>query len=323
MCSGTVIFFIGAFFTWTFVAGMFFVGAMVTSVGCETMIELEDAELYDVFSREVNEILADALAGNPAFDGVTWEIPDILDACQLNQGMYRVFHLENVYEVRDLLDWQSTYSIDESFDAVKDNVNVALTNVVAETTLSPGDEAALRQLSTLLASVLASLAAITSLTPEAIFDANAYIAYQDELTKFKNEIPAGGEDADLRDYFDRVDALETLNAAAQDQLTLTLAAVSGLEDSLAYNGLGADLVLDGIPGAVSDANAYIAGAGSAEINLILEDSLNELVGDGDQYVAYAVDFVDNELGRCQPIYDIYWGIVNASCYEVRVNYETI
>ena len=69
--------FIAAFFLWFLCSILFFSGATVQKVGCETLEEPESAQLGQAFSQEIDETIHENL-NDSKFDNVSWSIPEIL-----------------------------------------------------------------------------------------------------------------------------------------------------------------------------------------------------------------------------------------------------
>ena len=44
--------------------------------------------------------------------------------------------------------------------------------------------------------------------------------------------------------------------------------------------------------------------------------MSNLISLGDGYVEWALYLVEDDLGRCRPVYDIYFGVVNMLCYRL-------
>ena len=107
---------------------MFFTGAAMQKIACNTLERTETSAFFQTFEAEVNEEMADRLGFVPA---TPWTLDSMLEQCGSNASAYAVFQLENVYDVNDLTDWQEDYDVDGAVDAAAAAVGVAFTAIAA------------------------------------------------------------------------------------------------------------------------------------------------------------------------------------------------
>ena len=94
--------------------------------------------------------------------------------------------------------------------------------------------------------------------------------------------------------------------------------VDALATSLVYEGAPLSEAVSDADEDIVNATEYLSetGEGRETILLILNGAIDQMVGLTDGYVEFALYEVEQDIGRCLPIYKVYMGVLNMLCYEL-------
>lgn len=90
---GTMVFFCSSLLLWLFTVLMFATGSTMQKLGCETLEDPAESDLYAEFERDISEQLRKAF-NSTALDGAEWDLPLMLYECQDEQALYSILDLE-------------------------------------------------------------------------------------------------------------------------------------------------------------------------------------------------------------------------------------
>ncbi len=190
-------------------------------------------------------------------------------------------------------------------------------------------------------------AAANSVDPTAVFDGDNYDAFKAEfqqmvdavgtldvglIQQVENEEAAVDQAESVFDQSasDAQGSLQALSQALEVELCRLCECIRGIATFFPPQVDGGSLsdAITTVPQDVSDAQDYLdgdsdcsaplasCGQGRSDILGILNSVSSEMIALGDDYVDYALALVYDDLGRCRPVYNVYWGAVNMLCYKV-------
>ena len=137
--AGNVSYLSLAFIFWLMTTLLFVSGGMLQELGCQTLEDPEESDLYVMFEEDINEALRRAL-NNSKFDNITWNLPQLLYECEDGKGLYELLHLDEVYKMDLLKEWRDhvdTSLLSESVQAAFNEtiLDVASKYVIIDPTL--------------------------------------------------------------------------------------------------------------------------------------------------------------------------------------------
>ncbi len=210
-----------------------------------------------------------------------------------------VVYGEDLDEIRT---WQETYNIDDTINGITSDVESLLDEVVAEyLQLEAVETAALGAASALLSSLEVSVDAIV-VDPSLVFDDANYEAFKAEFESMVADYSLDSVSVDplivaVDDAEDDFDA----SAASASQ------SVTALESALYLDDSSLSDALDEAENGINSATDYldVGGDGRDAILGILDDTIQEMVTEANGYINFALYEVENDIGRCLPLYNVY------------------
>lgn len=318
LCTGSCIFFLFSAFLWLFVTLFFIVGASVEHLGCRTMADPSNSELGFLLEEVINDAIHESL-DNSNLTQVNFTLSTILDECSHNgTSLYSVFHLDMIYNVSTLLDWRTQFDIDIVIGEIKTLVTDSVNDVVQKTTIDLATTDSVNDVAQLFEQVINDVfGVIDPLDPNAIIPDGLLQPISDQLEKLK--IDAAGQPAietkvdNLIAKFQKInDSLEMI----KDQVTDAKDYVQDYKSELMFENQPLGDVIVSLLELATNATDFLDNAGRDQILDTLDTVIDTLLHSVDQYVRYAIDYVQSDLGQCKPIHGIYFGVYNSVCNKI-------
>ena len=129
LCGSNSILLISGFFLWMITTLLFLVGGMSDKLVCQMLEDPKNSELYNATTSAFDSLFHDIL-NIDNIENQTFKYDEIIDSCGNNGSIYNVFHLDLVYNITELENWQETYNISEISDQVLEAVGNGITDLV-------------------------------------------------------------------------------------------------------------------------------------------------------------------------------------------------
>ncbi|XP_053407418.1 prominin-1-A-like isoform X1 [Mercenaria mercenaria] len=304
MVSAALIFIFSAFLMLlTFLT--FIPGAPIHKVFCEPVTDLEELERYLTIynDQQVGEgkyFFADIVLGN---DTIPLTVTDALKNCKDGQGAFTAFKLDNRFDLADMLNYSKTLDVQAEVDAI--NVNLSSVKIYSSSLQT--------QLSDLKDAVNISF---TDFYTE--LDSNITIvnlsSLADDLDAYADLIGEATAKAGIKAEANKLRAIEAEEYAYVESNVTALNTSVAEMDAVVSN---IPTMVDNLDYGLQTADDYIQNNGSDVLRSILNTYANRLLGIIDSYVAFTDDAVKNQMGSCEPVWNIYNSLlVYTFCYNL-------
>lgn len=315
LCFGTLIFLLVGFVFWSLTVVGFTAGGSVQRFGCYTL-ELKPTEMTEPLDREVDELIHNAF-DNEVFADIKWNLTSIITDLAADKSLYQIAHFDLIYDVNNLSAWYTVYEVEQLTDDIRVEVVAIIDEVVKQAEL---DDTTMN---------LIKVAAEVFLK-----------ALQDSITDIPTESPLPQEQlTDMRDTlvemetFSKTDMTkwEAVNAAVITLIKSFDGVSKGLTDSmveaediqqyvtdyttkdLSYDEMLLDVLVLDIIVLASNAVDYIDEDGRDLILITYDGAVDNTIGVVDEFVAFGIEFVEEKLGKTEPVYHVYGGMFNLMC----------
>ena len=126
VCCSFTIFFILAAILFVFCAALLLVGGISEKAVCQSLKSPEDSQVFQLAENILQETFFDDL-----FNGTyNLSVSEVINGIHNNTPLYPLLHLDVIYDVRNLENWQVDFGIDELVEKVKVNINSSLEIIV-------------------------------------------------------------------------------------------------------------------------------------------------------------------------------------------------
>ena len=200
---------------------------------CQMLEDPQSSELYDATTDAFDSLFHDILDIDE-ISNQTFRYDEIIDSCKNDGSIYNVFHLDLVYNISELQNWQETYNISEISDEVLAEVGNGITDLVNSMTIDDTTKDGINeiadQFSELTGSIFDNITSIniTDLVPES--DINSVI---DNITLF---VDLGVNSDLIKEVNTSIYEIQRiLSEDVEDHITQTINFVESMEEDFNYN----------------------------------------------------------------------------------------
>ena len=312
--AGTIIFFIFSFFVWLFCIIMFLSGGFIQELGCKTLEDPANSELYVMFEDEINEQLQETFG----VDNVTWSLPQILEDTKNDKGVYEVFKLEFVYNVAELENWEEDYNVTGIINEVERQVDEAIQEIADATVVDSNVQTEVDNILILFNETNQVLDAIGNFDSEDVFDPTFLTDFETKFNESVEQLPSGSLDAEVAEVRRLIEAAELDATEFINEVDATQTVFSDFQETVLTDDAGnpIDVLLTEAIDMALELSPYIENTVAPEVDAALNVTEDNMLSEINEYVDYSIGFVYSDLGHTRPIYNIYFGVVNSVCYEV-------
>ena len=126
VCCSFSIFFILAAILFVFCAALLLVGGISEKAVCQSLKNPEDSQVFELAENILQDTFFDDL-----FNGTyNLSVSELINGIHNNTPLYPLLHLDVIYDVRDLENWQVDFGISELVEDVKMSINSTLESIV-------------------------------------------------------------------------------------------------------------------------------------------------------------------------------------------------
>jgi len=286
---------------------MFTVGALSQKFLCKTLEEPAESELLTFVSPLISNELG-AVYGN---DSVTIDVAEVIQNIHSGMALYPLLQLKYIYDIDGLADWKNEFDVEAAIQTGRDLIDQTLADFNTTRKDFEGSKDAIVELG---GSVDDALLYITSLfSPgELIEEIEASI---NQLEVIKDNLPTTTQLDDLRNLLENVikNAGHILNTLkdANELFTTTIGDLLKPEGTMSGK---IEATLDSIDDAF---NLLMDGTSPYYIPTFFNDSIiAPILVVVDDYVQFAIDSANNDIGETSPLSNIYKATIADVCQEI-------
>ena len=304
----------------------FILGSTVEKVACDALKNPDDSEIFQFVDKEVIQPLmkeklnhqSNGGRNNQASSPILHALKDmsiskVISSCHRNQTMYKILHMESIYNVEELRDWKTTYNVGNYLTNLKNKIrsddikNIQILSPQAQRNL---EELAKSQISDL------NFTQYTHLIQEKItsIDLGSFIS---RLHIIRDRLPIDSQASTLIAnealYLKGMEALVVEMTSATKQLQQK---IIELEKDAKFDQSTMREALNSLIQQASKATRDLKEGGTELIDTLANRYVNETVGLIDSYVDRVINHTTNYVGKCHPISRSYNATVVALCQEV-------
>ena len=304
LCIFMSLFSLFAIFLFLLCTLLFTVGSLSQKIVCDTLDDPRESQLVAVMDNILNDLLNEAFNDTSLEESHEFNISfaDIIDGLHRGDAIYPLLQLDNIYNISDLAEWQTefnvTAAIDEARkaigDAIKDIENIQdnieedeIKGIVAGVDASVNSVLPMlmnkTQVNEQLDLILGSIDELLNTSPEQI--KNEILKLKIIIGRLNTEVSTVQEDF--------ADVLKNFGDTDRNELELS-EFVNGLFDKV-------DVAFNIIPG---------------EVNQFFNDTVDGLLDAVDEQVSVVINAVNNEIGRTEPLSNIYDATYTAVCLDL-------
>ncbi|KAL5021210.1 hypothetical protein ScPMuIL_000365 [Solemya velum] len=282
---------------------LFALGAPLERLLCDPISDPD----FVVFESTFNSLLDDQMGGGESFLGKTLfqngsvdlKLTDILKNCKANQGAYKALKLNKLINIDEIADVRKLVDIDSNLDL--SSIDMSTTTVI---TPDLSDQ-------------------LTKLKESSNID---YSTFRTELAKSPSTADLTTQAADVRTIGNGVSGQNQANmyAISDEMLRIrdeNMVYVNGNKTQLSSDIDDLEIVTNGIPTAVDAVNTslydlqdFLQNNGSTLIEAEAKNFANRLFGILDSYIADIKSGLEDDIGQCEPIWNLYSSMfVDALC----------
>lgn len=286
----------------------FVVGGSLETLVCEPLTDPDRTILKEVLdgpggllADDGEYFLGKTILNNAS---IPLTLSGVLDDCKEDKAAYSALKLSSQFDLNSITDYRSSIDIQSEIDAI----NVDLSTV---TILSTDMQDQLNDLKSAVAidynGFQTELSKDTTQTDLADFSAALRVASSASSNPAKNKLKKAADDLD-----DVIAGSYAVVVAGQSQL---LSDVNDLESATSTVPTDVDDVL----AAAGDAETYIQNNGSDLIKTEASNFADRVLGIADQFSADVTQKVENEVGRCLPVWNLWESLIEISICNYTVD----
>ncbi len=330
--AGTILFLTFSLLMWLLTTLLFVSGSALDKLYCDTVENPADAELYNVLEDDLNELLRNVF-NNSDMSHVSWSVPEMLEQCQDDKSLYMILKLNESYDVRQLLEWRSHLDTESTLTTLTSLFNLRASQIAPLIQIDETTDPTLRE------DMLAIQDKLTPLVDDFLYDfydGEEQISFDNVIrvdsfqALYDSLVHLGAVDTDDEAF---ADGLEDLTDLAGQLNSLIPAFRSLFEETTEYAfsyyqrihmETAGGYIYKNIGTLVSETqpNGYLYETPRAildNIDIMLEElttDYTDLLELFDWFADYSVTLFEQELGSCEPMYEVYEAGVHYSCHDV-------
>ena len=288
----------------------FVVGAFATKLVCQTLEEPEVSDLVKlanpVIEAELRSILNITEESAPDFH---FDMASFIRDLEEGRAIYPLLYLDYVFNITELEDWQATYNISTFVDEAEAKIGEIVDNIVHyEDSIGEDMKQTIRDTSVQVDSLLTAMPWEKILDETAVTGLNNSI---DLLSVFVNDVPGLDKlTEDLSGLVGSFSKLQTFIKVNMEEFEFHCE-----ENDFCYEfHFVADV--DALFTNLVAAFGYIKDEGRGKMLEFFGQSVASLLGVVDEFIVYAVDYAQTELGSTQPLGRIYSGLTEGLCHNI-------
>merc|ERR1712192_41685 len=286
---------------------LFTVGALSQKLLCKTLEEPAESELLAFVSPLISNELA-AVYGN---DSVTIDIAEVIANIHSGMPLYPLLQLKYIYDIDGLADWRTEFEVDTAIQTGRDLIDTTMANFNTTREDFEGSRDAIVELGGSVDEALLYIKDLFS-PGELIAEIEASI---NQLEVIRDNLPGGTQLDDLRNALNRVidNANQILNTLKDANQLFTTSIGDILKPEGTMSGK-IENTLDSIDDAF---NLLTDGSSPYYIPTFFNDSIiAPILGVVDDYVQFAIDAANNDIGETSPLSNIYEATKTDVCQEI-------
>jgi len=322
LCGANAAFFTLSLFFWFCTAYFFVSGAFLHRLYCVTLEEPADSELYPQLQSELARVLRTALGDSPSLSNVEWIPEDMLEQCEDGRGLYRILHLQDIYDVQSTRAWRTYVPVDNYVDELVARMETAANDVATFLFFPEDDEPEgsideeMIELQTKVIPVVDNfIHNFDDRTFGDVIKAETVATLSLVFTKLERQIrdDLKEEVSELKDLTDRLyEILPTFEEQWQVAYEYALA----YDEQITYTTISGFEVID---------EAFLTWASVSSERLIenipvlteeLSDDFYDATELFDWFAEYSVGYVEEDVGACDPAFQAFEYGVNATCHDL-------
>ncbi len=304
-------------------ACLFTIGAIGQKLGCDTLEDPESSEIYVAIEEALNEEIHEAL-NSTEFNNTVWSLPEILDLCENDTSIYYAFKLDTVYadDLDEIRRWRINFNIPSAINDLNNEVYASLDATVEDLTLNTTEEQVMYEAADNLGIIQGIVNSII-IDKEAVFDSQNYASFLEEYNAMISDGTLSLTQSDKDTVNGQIADVNTAQGEFDTAASEAETSVTTLQGSLLYGNNDLASEIAATPNKTHEAADYLdeGGEGRDRIIEILDESIDGIVNATDGYVNYALDVVEDEMGRCRPAWEMYEGVINMLCYKTLDPYN--
>ena len=304
----------------------FLLGSTVDKIACNALKNPDDSEIFQLVDNKVIQPLmrhqfehqSNGERGGKIASPILHALKDmslsnVISSCHLNETMYKILHMESIYNVEDLRDWKTTYNVGSYLSNLRNKIrsddirNIQILSPQAQRNL---EELAQSQISDL------NFTQYTNLIQEKItsIELGSFIS---RLNQIRDRLPPGSQASTLIAnealYLKGMEALVVEMKLATKQLQ---SKIKELEKDAKFDQATMREALKALIQQATKATKELKEGGTQLIDTLANRYVNETVGLIDAYVSRVINYTTTYVGKCHPISRSYNATVVALCREV-------
>lgn len=241
-----------------------------------------------------------------------FRISDVITACKQNKTVYEVLRIENFFSLSDIKDSKEKKRLEAQLDDYVNNLSFTSSIQI----LQPEDK---KKLENLQKSDLVNFDndkfkdnVNTQITSQSLTELSTKL--REAAKNLKGEQQYSEIKITLRNSALHLDTyqhnlVEPMTKQARELLDLS----TKLDNILRKDGKPFNENMDIIIKELEQAQTFISERGSTFVKDTLIELKNHLIGQIDNYIKFIVDSIQNDVGKCGPIANVYQSGVTAVC----------
>ena len=315
--GATGMFYVMAFVLWLTTTLLFIGGVALQELGCETLENPAESDLYEMLQSDINEGLREAFSNvTDAYQNTSWIVPEMLEQCENDGSLYVILHMEDVFDVEGMRMWKDIINVDVSEQMLVDTLNDTVLDVIDELYYPDMD---------LVEEVLAfqqTMFPVVNYTHQILYyDYDDVINHEalNELDEFLAELSTYPNSSAIASDIQKARNL----CKSYNNSILTYSRQFHAFQNYTFGLMNTmDFAYQSVYERIDDVfvNVYRAKAILPTIAYMFEEPLleeyNDTLSTIDGFVEFSVVFLEEDFGKCAPFYEIYLAGINYSCYMI-------